>query len=87
MGAWQTPQVFENSSSLYNFWKAQGLEIHINAFHLYQMNINYSVFMKAFAIWKSDTAMKNNDFFIYRLYTTHSSAKNHWLRKLTHDTL
>lgn len=40
----QSPEVFENSSSIYDFWKAQDLETYIKVFHVfYQINVHCNV--------------------------------------------
>ena len=55
--------------SMYNFWKAKGLETYVKCFSTSLSN-EYKLqvfFMREFAIWESDTGMKNNIFLCYRL--------------------
>ena len=46
------------------------------------MNIDCIVFMQEFAIWKSDTGMKSNAFFVIGFTRLILFAENPWLRKL-----
>ena len=80
------PLIYTGASLDWQLGRGSVYNTYVNAFHLYQMNINFSVFMKVFAIWESDTCMKSNVFFIIGFTRLILFPENPWLRKLTDNT-